>query len=221
MGFFDDDVFEEPEPAAVSSAADILSPAYNEDAPRHAEEVGGPDALVPPPPPPSAAAKAAPARGKERSRHEKTHSWGAFLITYKVQSAGAAKESHAWQATCPKPEHNPNKRTKCTKTMSFKAGDRAAELSTLWRVRHWCNSCHLFDDKIEHQAYHPQLEELPEESAIESCRVDDFLPAAAVPAAAPAAAAPGAAESSHAPDVSDSESASSSDSSSSSSSSSS
>ena len=221
MGFFDDDVFEEPEPAAVSSAADILSPAYNEDAPRHAEEVGGPDALVPPPPPPSAAAKAAPARGKERSRHEKTHSWGAFLITYKVQSAGTAKESHAWQATCPKPEHNPNKRTKCTKTMSFKAGDRAAELSTLWRVRHWCSSCHLFDDKIEHQAYHPQLQELPEESAIEACRVDDFLPAAAVPAAAPAAAAPGAAESSHAPDVSDSESASSSDSSSSSSSSSS
>ena len=36
---------------------------------------------------------------RERSKHPNTHNWGAFLLTYKIQGAGAKKEQRAWQAT--------------------------------------------------------------------------------------------------------------------------
>ena len=63
----------------------------------------------------------------------------------------------------------------------------AAEQTALWRIRRWCNSCLLFDAKQEHQQYHPLVDDLPDESAIEACKVEGFLPAPAP--AAPAVAA--------------------------------
>ena len=112
--------------------------------------------------------------GPARRRQDKTHRWGAFLITHKIQKQGKAKPQQSWQATCPHPAHNIGSR-KCTKTMSFNADDAAQEMTTLWRVRHWCNSVFLFfDNKVEHQAYHPLLEDLPEEATITACRVDSI-----------------------------------------------
>ncbi|CAE7825327.1 unnamed protein product, partial [Symbiodinium sp. CCMP2592] len=108
-----------------------------------------------------------------RRRQDKTHRWGAFLITHKIQKQGKAKPVQSWQATCPHPAHTLGNK-KCTKTMSFNPDDEAQEMTTLWRVRHWCNSVFLFEDKVSHQAYHPVLEELPDEATMIACRVDSI-----------------------------------------------
>ncbi|CAE7281754.1 unnamed protein product, partial [Symbiodinium microadriaticum] len=136
----------------------------------------------------------------ERRRREKTHRWGLFLVTYKVQqpsakaikaagSRGAAKIKYSWQATCTMPQHNQKlpgqaKVSKCTKTMGFDAEDPNAEQVALWRIRHWCNSCVLFATKQEHQEFHPTIDDLPDEEAITASKVEAFLPPEGIPEAA-------------------------------------
>ena len=135
----------------------------------------------------------------ERQRRDKTHSWGCFLITYKVQeppknaassSKGAPKAKYSRQATCNMPERNPKnaagKVSKCTKTMGFDPSEANAEQVCLWRIRHWCNCCTMFATKQEHQEFHPAADDLPEESAIVACKMDGFLPPALPALAAPA-----------------------------------
>ena len=124
----------------------------------------------------------------ERKRREKTHMWGCFLITYKVQqpakrasssSKDMPKAKYSWQAICNMPQHNQKttsgKVAKCTKTMAFDPSEPNAEQVCLWRIRHWCNCCCMFQNKTEHQAFHPGVDDLPEESAITSCKIDSFL----------------------------------------------
>ena len=120
----------------------------------------------------------------ERQRRDKTHSWGCFLITYKVQqppknaassSKVAPKAKYSWQPTCNMPERNQKnaagKVSKCTKTMGFDPSEANAEQVCLWRIRHWCNCCTMFATKQEHQEFHPAVDDLPEESAIVACKI--------------------------------------------------
>ena len=65
-----------------------------------------------------------------RRRQDKTHRWGAFLITHKIQKQGKVKAVHSWQASCPHPAHRIGNK-KCTKTMSFNPDDAAQEMTTM------------------------------------------------------------------------------------------
>ena len=152
---------------AVTAAPETLAEQYSE------------DAVPEPPSAPSAPGRNEPSSSSrkltvERKRQDKTHSWGAFLITHKIQKSAKGKTQQSWQATCSKPEHRTVGKSKCTKTMSFNPDEPGAEQACLWRIRHWCNSCHMFNTKSERQKYHPLLADLPEETAIRACKIDTF-----------------------------------------------
>ena len=183
----DDDDFEGVADAALVDA-DVVEPLVDPGLPPLEDEVQGEAAASDPPAGPVGDLED---EGRpERQRRAKTHSWGCFLITYKVQqpskkaasSSKGPKAKYSWQATCNMPEHNPaGERSKCTKTMSFNSEEPNAEKLCLWRIRRWCNSCGMFASKKEHQAFHPDVDDLPDEAAIVACRLESFLPPAPTP----------------------------------------
>jgi hypothetical protein len=135
----------------------------------------------PPAPPPlndppllhPAAKAAAGRRGERRMKHDKSHQWGAFFITYRPVSFSGAGNliNPSWQARCSFGPHNDDS-GRCTKTMSFTDMDEDSEEVTKHRVHHWCNQTLCFPTKKTHQMYHAPERDLADETCIEAAKLD-------------------------------------------------